>query len=267
MRLIVRSKNVSCKDLRNIETPYRVIYRMGSSTPTSEILTRRKPNSRKPLLEINLPESCILSNDKIKMKRRFSHAKLPTAEWFTVKGVNSGRQKIAYWLTQWNSIIAKHKHSSKGNGIYLIQNLEDYENFVQTTERPVVEYVFERYYTYSREYRLHVTKEGCFYANRKMLKEDAEVRWHRHDNNSVWILEDNELFNRPDNWDKIVESCVSALKSLGLDIAAFDIKVQKSDVKNPKWIILESNSAPALGDITREKYKEVLLKMIENGKI
>ena len=240
---------------------------MGSSTPTSEILTRRKPNSRKPLLEINLPESCILSNDKIKMKRRFSHAKLPTAEWFTVKSVNSGRQKIAYWLTQWNSIIAKHKHSSKGNGIYLIQNLEDYENFVQTTERPVVEYVFERYYTYSREYRLHVTKEGCFYANRKMLKEDAEVRWHRHDNNSVWILEDNELFNRPDNWDKIVESCVSALKSLGLDIAAFDIKVQKSDVKNPKWIILESNSAPALGDITREKYKEVLLKMIENGKV
>lgn len=240
---------------------------MGSSTPTSEILTRRKPNSRKPLLEINSPKSCILSNDKIKMKRRFVHAKLPTAEWFTVKSINSGRQKIAYWLTQWNSIIVKHKHSSKGNGIYLIENIDDYDKFIQAAERPIMEYVFERYYTYSREYRLHVTKDGCFFANRKMLKEDAEVRWHRHDNNSVWILEDNELFNRPDNWNEIVKSCVSALKSLGLDIAAFDVKVQKSDVKNPKWIILESNSAPALGDITREKYKEVLLKMIENGKV
>ena len=262
MNLIVRSKNKSCKDLRNVETPYRVIYRMGSSTPTNEILPRRKPNSRKPLLEINLPESCILSNDKIKMKRRFTHAKLPTAEWFTVKDVDSGKQKVTYWLTKWKSIIVKHKHSSKGNGIYLIENLENYDEFVQKAERPIREYVFERYYTYSREYRLHVTKEGCFFANRKMLKEDAEVRWHRHDSNSVWILEDNELFNRPNNWNEIVESCVSALKSLGLDIAAFDVKVQKSDVVNPKWIILESNSAPALGDVTREKYKEVLLKMI-----
>ena len=262
MKLIVRSKNTSCKDLRKIETPFRVIYRMGSSTPTSEILPRRKPNSRKPLLEINSPESCILSNDKIKMKRRFTHAKLPTAEWFTVKDSISGRQKVAYWLTKWRNIIVKHKHSSKGNGIYLIRNIRDYDNFVQRIERPIVEYVFERYYTYSREYRLHVTREGCFFANRKMLKEDAEVRWHRHDNNSVWILESNELFNKPNNWDEIVESCVNALKSLGLHIAAFDIKVQKSDVENPKWIILESNSAPSLGDVTREKYKEKLTEII-----
>ena len=107
MNLIVRSKNTSCKDLRKIETPYRVIYRMGSSTPTSEILTRRKSNSKKPLLEINSPESCILSNDKIKMKRRFTHAKLPTAEWFTIKSYESGRQKVAYWLTKWKSIIVR----------------------------------------------------------------------------------------------------------------------------------------------------------------
>lgn len=267
MKLIVRSKNTSCKSLREIETPYRVIYRMGSKTPTSEILTRRKPNSKKPLLEINTPQSCILSNDKIKMKRRFTHAKLPTAEWFTVKDVESGKQKVAYWLTKWRRIIVKHKHSSKGNGIYLIETIRDYENFVQRKDNPIQEYVFERYYTYSREYRLHVTKDGCFFANRKMLREDADVRWHRHDSNSVWILEDNELFNKPDNWEEIVNSCVNALKSLGLDIAAFDIKVQKSDVENPKWIILESNSAPSLGDVTKEKYKTKLIEMINNNKI
>jgi len=262
MNLIVRSKNTSCKDLRKIETPFRVIYRMGSSTPTSEILPRRKPNSKKPLLEINSPESCILSNDKIKMKRRFTHAKLPTAEWFTQKCKN--RQQIGYWLSKWNSIIAKHKHSSKGNGIYLIKTIEDYDKLVEEVGYHIREYVFERYYTYSREYRLHVTKDGCFFANRKMLREDAEVRWHRHDSNSVWILESNELFNKPNNWDEIVESCVNALKSLGLDIAAFDVKVQKSDVENPKWIILESNSAPSLGDVTKEKYIEKLNEII-NG--
>lgn len=240
---------------------------MGSSTPTSEILTRRKPNSKKPLLEINSPESCILSNDKIKMKRRFTHAKLPTAEWFTIKSYESGRQKVAYWLTKWKSIIVKHKHSSKGNDIYLIETFEDYEKFVEQAKPYPRDYVFERYYTYSREYRLHITKDGCFFANRKMLKEDAEVRWHRHDNNSVWILESNELFNKPNNWDEIVESCVNALKSLGLDIAAFDVKVQKSDVENPKWIILESNSAPSLGDVTKEKYIKKLNEIIDEYNI
>lgn len=240
---------------------------MGSTTPTSTILPKRKPNSKKPLLEINSPEACAISNDKIKMKRRFTHGKIPTAEWFTIKSYESGRQKVAYWLNKWNKIIVKHKHSSKGNGIYLIETFEDYEKFVEQANPYPRDYVFERYYTYSREYRLHVTRSGVFYTNRKMLKNDAEVRWHRHDNNSVWIMEDNELFNKPDNWDDIVLACVNALKAIGLDIAAFDVKVQKSDVENPKFIILESNSAPALGEITLEKYKNTLKELIENDKI
>lgn len=240
---------------------------MGSTTSTQEILPKRKPNSKKPLIEINSPEACVISNDKIKMKRRFTHGNIPTAEWFTVKDIESGKQKVAYWLIKWKRIIVKHKHSSKGNGIYLIETIRDYENFVQRKDKPIQEYVFERYYTYSREYRLHITKYGCFYANRKMLKNDAEVRWHRHDNNSVWIMEDNELFNKPNNWDEIVLACVNALKAIGLDIGAFDVKVQKSDVQNPKFIILESNSAPALGDITLEKYKNEITKIIEDGKV
>jgi type I restriction enzyme S subunit len=37
----------------------------------------------------------------------------------------------------------------------------------------------------SREYRLHVTADGCFYACRKMLKADAEERWYKNDSNCV----------------------------------------------------------------------------------
>ena len=73
--------------------------------------------------------------------------------------------------------------------------------------------------------------------------------------------EENELFDRPNNWNKIVSDCVKALKSLGLDIAAFDVKCE-AGVKNPKWIILESNSAPALGGVGIEKYKQQLTKML-----
>lgn len=94
-----------------------------------------------------------------------------------------------------------------------------------------------------------------------MLRDDAEERWHRHDNNSVWILEENELFDKPSNWDIIVAECVKAMTSVGLDISAIDIKVSKH--AEPKFIILETNSAPSLGLITTEKYISKLQEIVD----
>jgi glutathione synthase/RimK-type ligase-like ATP-grasp enzyme len=98
-----------------------------------------------------------------------------------------------------------------------------------------------------------------------MLIEGKGDRWHRHADNSVFILENNELFDKPSNWDDIVESCVNALKAIGLDIACFDVKVQKNNVDYPKYILLESNSAPCLKDVGIQAYKKQLIKII-NGR-
>lgn len=253
--LSVRSKNQTCKALRELIFPVKVIYRMGSQTPTDKI------TKRKHIIEINTPNGCRLSNDKILMKKRFIHSNIPTAPWFLVSEKDTTHKKVKHYLQQWKTIIIKHKHSSKGNGIYLIKSLEDYINILPTLEYPISSYVFERYYTYSKEYRIHVTKNGCFYASRKMLIHDAQVRWHRHANNTVWILEDNELFNKPNNWDLIVQTCVNALKALELDVAAFDVKVQTKPI-DPQFIILESNSAPALGVHAIEIYKQMLQNYI-----
>jgi hypothetical protein len=101
-----------------------------------------------------------------------------------------------------------------------------------------------------------------------MLREEAEERWHRHDNNCVWILEENPLFDKPNNWEEIVAECVKALTAVSLDIAAVDIKVQSATNKqgvlreSPEFIILETNSAPSLGDITANKYVEQLTNML-----
>ena len=100
-----------------------------------------------------------------------------------------------------------------------------------------------------------------------MLKRGADVRWHRHNVNSVWIVEGNPLFDKPTNWDSIVNSCVDALNAIGLDIAAFDVKVQSSKYKEPKYIILESNSAPSLGEKGIEKYKEILTRLVNEQEL
>lgn len=256
--LIVRSRNKTCSPLRKIIVPHSTIYRMGSTTLTADIKTRDKEP-----WEINTAESCRLSGDKRLMKECFDRASVPTAEWFTCRSLSL--KTFTSRLEEWGALIVKRYNSSKGNNIYLLKDVNDYESFVshiKNNRDSFSNYVFEKYYTYTREYRIHVTREGCFYASRKMLKRDAEVRWHRHAENSIWYNEDNPEFNKPDNWDAIIRSCVKALIAMDLDIAAFDVKMQGSEVKNPSYILLESNSAPSLGEEGIKKYTQQLIKLI-----
>lgn len=74
----------------------------------------------------------------------------------------------------------------------------------------------------------------------------------------MWILEENPLFDKPSNWDNIVDECVKAMSSIGLDLCAIDVKVQTNKYETPEFIILETNSAPALGDVGIKKYIEHL---------
>jgi glutathione synthase/RimK-type ligase-like ATP-grasp enzyme len=251
--LIVRSRNISCAPLKSIVVPRPTILRLGSTTPTSEI------TKAKDVLEINTAEACRISSDKILMKKVFVENNIPTAEYI----VPNTPEELADFFSTHGTLICKHKHSSKGNRIYLLSTIQDVFEF--SDSHKLSNYVVEKYHTYSREYRIHVTKFGCFYASRKMLKNDAIERWHRHSSNSVWILEDSLAFDKPVNWQDIVQDCVKALNALGLDIAAFDVKVSNNKHKTPKYIILESNSAPSLGDIGIQEYTKILTRITQNG--
>ena len=263
LHLIVRSRNFSCKPLREIEVKRRTILRLGSTTPTATIA--RENNYKGKYIEINSEEACRNSGDKRIMKKHFLHAGVPTAEFFifTDKCKNP-YDKLIYYLGKWKKLIIKRYNSSKGNNIYLIQNKDDIKSFLDTVKEPLDNYIVEKYYNYVKEYRIHVTNDGYFHASRKMLKQDAVDRWHRHDNNSVWIKEDNELFDTPSSWWFIIDACICALRSLHLDIAAFDVKVQhpKDENEFANFIILESNSAPAMGDNTIVKYKDAINKIL-----
>ena len=233
---------------------------MGSFTPTEQI-TRRNVS-----LEINSPEGCMNSADKRRTKLLFQDHEIPQAEWFMASSFDELLEKLNE--TDWkHGCIAKRYNSSKGNGIFLIEdfsNIDGFKEFTGNNERELEKFIFEKYYTYTKEYRLHCDKwNGVFYACRKMLKADAEVRWHRHDDNSVWILEDNEAFMKPENWDEICSACVRALDALSLDIGAFDIKVSK----NGDFIIMECNSAPGLGEIGLQKYEEEITNIVNANTI
>ena len=255
--LKVRSRHPSHNILRKkIPTEKKAVFRLGSSTEMPE-----------DYIEINTIDAVKNSANKLLMKTCFDEAGVNTAEWWEITD-DLDINDLPY------PVVLKHVHGSRGTGNTLINSVEGLKDHLQHITNHN-KYIIERFHNYNREYRLHVTKDGCFYTCRKMLKSDAQERWYRNNDNCVWLLEENEQFDKPVNWDDIVEHCVRALEAVGLDVGACDVRVQSARNKdgdlreNPKFIILEINSAASFGDtdeketIVYQKYLEILPKLIE----
>lgn len=263
-RVRVRSRHPSHNALRNaiIRLPFKSVIRLGSETIVKDVD-----------VECNTIEAIKNSASKLLMKQCFTNAGVMTAPWWTTND-----NKI---FTSWKSVkesisienlpyplIAKSFYGSRGRGNTKIENIKQLQEFLEKNNSN--NYIFEQYKTYNREYRLHITEDGCFYTCRKMLKRDTpeDKKFQRHDDNCVWILEENPAFDKPVNWDAVVSDCVKALKSLGLDIAAFDLKIQSAKDgdgkirKNPEWIVIESCSAPSFGEKTAEEYIKMVPKVL-----
>lgn len=242
--------------------PFRSVIRLGSTT---EVEDNR--------IELNSVEAIKNSSNKLLMKQCFTNNNVKTADWFTTNGetwiIKNNEITIMNLSDLPYPIVAKHIFGSRGNGNYKLDNQEELESWLQG--KILKNYIFEKFYNYSREYRLHVSKDGCFYTCRKMLKTDTpeDKRWFRNDSNSNWWLEDNEGFDKPINWDTVVEQSVKALLSVGLDFGAIDLRIQSKLDKggkvreNPDFIVVEINSAPSFGDITLKKYIEILPKLLK----
>jgi len=243
--------------------PFRSIVRLGSTT---------KSNGR---IECNTVEGVKNSANKLLMKQCFTRAEVKTADWWRyienifVHEYKDGSEEHLGLDNLPYPIVCKSLFGSRGEGNTLVKSKQELEKWM--IGKNLNNYIFERFYSYLREYRLHVTKNGCFYSCRKMLKTGTpeDKKWTRHDDNCVWILENNDSFDKPVNWDLIVNDCIKALKSLQLDICCFDVKVQsKNDLKgvlrpNPEWIIIESGSAPSFATITTQKYLEQIPKVLK----
>lgn len=231
-------------------------------------------------VEINGVEAIKNSSDKLKMKRCFTDSEVKTAVWFTTTDcehfyIYSPSSTSEGMLNKGNleyPIIAKHRFGSRGRGLTLINSVEELNEWKRG--KTLDNYIFEKYYNYNREYRLHITEDGCFYTCRKMLKSDIpqEKRHIRNDETCVWILDTNPSFDKPVNWENIERECIKALKSVGLDVGAVDLRVQSAtDSKGvkrnqPDFIIVEINSAPSMGNITEIKYREIIPQIV-NKKI
>lgn len=152
-------------------------------------------------------------------------------------------------------IVAKHRMGSRGTGVYKLNSTEELKKFL-AEHRPEL-FIFEKYKPYNREYRLHVWEEGCFYTCRKARRKGIpkDQQWKFNYEHTVWLKEDNANFRKPACWDAMVAECVKAVKACGLTFGGCDVKVNK---EGTRFFILEINSAPSFGDLTSQKYIEML---------
>jgi hypothetical protein len=252
--------------------PFRSVVRLGSTTPCMDDVTHGGKR-----IECNTIQGVKNSSNKLLMKKCFENAHIQHADWFLLE--NGHFIQISAALNENQAIVPraelpfplvmKHIYGSRGTGNSLITSLEALEQAL--VGKTMSNYIFEKFYSYTREYRLHVSADGCFYTCRKMLKQGTPEgkKWQRHDENCVWVIEENPNFDKPINWENIVNDCKKALVTLNLDVAAFDVKVQSAKNeegtkrKDPKYIILESNSAPSFGQFTAENYLIEIPKILK----
>jgi glutathione synthase/RimK-type ligase-like ATP-grasp enzyme len=243
----IRTKNPSAAPLRrSIFVNKRAIVRLGSRTPSRQIYPTQS------FVEVNTVESIENSRDKLRMKECFSRYDVKQAEWLTLDQAPITRMADFPY-------VGKQIIGFKGHGMQLIENDDQLRTFLRTHNNS---YFIEKFYNYAREYRIHATSDHSFLSWRKLRRADAEQRWFFNSTNCNWVGEDHELFQRPNNWDELCNAAVMAVRSVGLDIGAVDIRVQSRN--NPDYIVCEVNSAPQLGEIGIEHYRREITNIINN---
>ncbi|MGK2861902.1 MAG: hypothetical protein ACSLE0_08210 [Chitinophagaceae bacterium] len=268
----IRSRHPSHSILREKVLPllpFKSIVRLGSQTEFNKDDSKR--------IEVNSVEAIKTSCNKLRMKTAFTEKEVATADWWHIVDADGF---VAYPKLNTTEhialselpfpIISKSLFGSRNKGNTKHDTIEELTTWLKG--KNLKGYIFEKYYNYTREYRLHVTADGCFYSCRKMLKSDTpeEDKWYRNDAHCVWVMEENPLFDKPINWNSVVKESVKALKAVGLDVGAVDLRIQSANTeedkkrKAPKFIIIEINSAPSFGDITQEKYIEEIPKILKN---
>lgn len=258
----VFSRHPSVAGLRNsiLVKGKKVVYRHGSFTEGDYFY------------EINSVESVKNSADKLKMKQCFDKGGVSHANWIQLNKITTDKKGFDDFLKVCkfpeNMLIIKQRHGSRGRGNYLVKTKDELNAFVKLRKESLDNYIIEQYKNFSIEYRIHVSEHGYFYTCRKVLKKDTpkSERFQRHDDNCSWLIEENPGFEKPKNWNEIVDDCIKALRAIGADVLAFDVKC--SSPKNSKdgkvkWILIESCSAPSFGDITLKKYKVTLPQIIK----
>lgn len=195
------------------------------------------------------------------MKHCFTNAGVKTADWWIAFNNGLFRAKHADVETPQAElpypIVAKSHYGSKGMGNTLIESAEALREWM--IGKNLNKYIFEKYVNFHKEFRIHCSTNGIFCAFRKLRKEGTE-RWFFNTNNCVFKTVDLETIKDSPFWKNVEEDLIKALKELKLDLAGFDVRINRDYTD---FSIIESNSAPGLLNIGTQAYYNEIIKLFK----
>jgi hypothetical protein len=211
----------------------------------------------KPLF-VNHADSVKKAIDKLAFFQHLSGVDgVPLLKW------TDKRQVALGWLEKGRHVICRKKlGGSSGEGIVLARTAED------LIDAPL----YTRYYPKTHEFRVHIFNGQVIDLTQKKLKGGADARASRstlvrsHNNGWVHAHEDIELsvLDR----EKLVGSCVAAIRGLSLVFGAVDVLAVLEPPNSDgirilkSFVICEVNTGPGLENtVTIEAYKKAILAL------
>lgn len=192
------------------------------------------------------------------MKILFDQNNIPSPKWYFVDS-NGVRNGFTGELVNTNDVrfplVGKVKYHAKGEGMVKIDSMEELSSFIRENRG----YHFEEFFNGTREYRIHCSPllEDEIFSVRKVRtkNEDGELPWHFHLNQGAFLKD----FEKPSNWNQIVQASKDAVAALGMDIGAVDVRTSR---RGDRFVIIEVNSSPGMADNTESHYRDAIIKIL-----
>lgn len=214
---------------------HRVVIRLGGTMAYAEYP-----------IQINSAKAVKNSINKLKQKQLLMHANIRTLPL-----INTNHAKDEF------PVVVKGVVRSCGSSVHIVNNEKELEKAIAKCNKDNEGYYIEPLFKATSEYRLHCTKEGVFFAVKK-VKEDKDaiiITAKNHHNVRDFI--------KPRLWSVIKEECINAIDALGLDVCCFDIMYSSANNNQHEFFIAEANTNPEMLKNTFNAYVPALTKLVE----
>jgi len=197
-------------------------------------------------ITINNLDAIRTNADKIKMKEIFKEQDIPSPDF--APNTPEGRQ---YFKDKGYNVVFKKRFHRGGIGMELVPLAE-----IDKFEAPQYKGgILERRINIKREWRIHVCPQLNLFFSVEKKKRYAKVgEVIRNNENCVFKAD----FEQPENWEEALNMAKKATEAMGLDMAAVDLAWS-----GKAFYVIETNSAPGMGENTSEWYAYVITQLIK----
>ena len=233
LRDVITLRTIRTEGSRFKGGPRKNVVNWGCSTPSEQVEISNclnKPSVLEPV------------NSKLKFFRKIDGQEGGHVPFYTIN-----KDEAEGWLRDKKAVVIRELlQGSGGDGIVIINNLKDWEEYNHKKAKLYVIYVPKKY-----EFRLHVFNGVVIDVQQKKLRHgvsDPNWKIRNVENGFIYARENLTLDSLPEG---MVEKVLRVHELSGIDFGAYDVIY---NLHHKQSLVLEVNTAPGLQGTTLTNY-------------